>query len=739
MAERKRLPQSLEDSNLTKALFLRQNIAADLRRQRRSKPAVHHLDTLHPYSVHLSDCSASRPRIAEIVSESLFDLQLRRHLADSGCEQASTLSPLRNSGENNSLLDAVSLYMWGVRDSDLVLRTALYNTMDESSPAELNIAAHRTGRPGGSSDQRVASHAALGSEEWERIVRLVDPKSEGVAPMANSYLDIYLFVLANVIRRPIIVLGGNTKEVTPDTSESVQGPAGIYLPLLWDVEKCYHFPVVLGCVYPYSCFAPLVDFSAPGQETEILPLVTHTKNGPKDMSVHFLPECEETTKQICLQNYLQLTAVSVGKSTVPATRLKGNNLPENLNLVQDYFRLVNYVCGQLSQGAEGAQAGGREQGNRSTSPSFSITRDKCITEHCLYFASKLTWPFCHECSELSNCKDTPSMAPHPRHRAGKQETREYSSGSSFYGDRPSKVQLPAGPASAPSGHTPAPDPKSQQHRSNAGHLGQAAARLDALEPKTGACPHPRTEGGEAREARRPGAQKDPAAAGPVDLLCGRCIACKRETRTFNGLCFDCLQRKAQAAEPREARLAQALAPGWQGAGSRGQQPPGERCITPGCVYFGTEQHSGYCTVCYCSRGLPLPEPPGCEADRQQAPAGQPPQIASTLRNMPKCRAAGCGMLGNPSFDGFCEKCFLTHSRRAAQSRQTLALAKQEPLHERLQESACGEMREGPSGPSGKAQAAAALDRRPCRHRSCPNFGNSRCEGYCNHCYKKYQK
>lgn len=46
-------------------------------------------------------------------------------------------------GKNNSLLDAVSLYMWGVCDADSVLHAALYRTLAESSAAELRLAALR--------------------------------------------------------------------------------------------------------------------------------------------------------------------------------------------------------------------------------------------------------------------------------------------------------------------------------------------------------------------------------------------------------------------------------------------------------------------------------------------------------------------------------------------------------------------------------------------------------------------
>ncbi|XP_066573477.1 tumor necrosis factor alpha-induced protein 3 isoform X2 [Amia ocellicauda] len=688
MEERRQLPQSLEESNLAKGLFLRESIAEDITKPSNAMPAVLHLRTLHRYSVNLRDPRAARAAGRELLGRellgrALFDRSLLRQLEDCGwlnwCKHATTLAPLKNGGKGNSLLDAVSLYMWGVRDTDLVLRTALYNTMHQNSHADLHIAGHRWQSLGGHSGHYTACRMPMSNEEWKAIVKVADPRSEVEPPPIISNQDIYLFVLANIIRRPIIVLGGSTEEAIDASSNTPAGPAGIYLPLLWDSEKCYGFPVVLGCVYPFCCFTPLLSNSPSAPEIEALPLVIDTKHRVKELPVHFLPEPDQSTKQQSLRKYLHLSDVFFGDSSISVARLESRNLPENLNLVQDYFKLVNYVCAQLSHEMQGAQDICREQENQASSTCFSITKDKCATEHCLYFASKYTWPYCHECREASHGRALPPKPPSakPGHREGWKDTREYSSGSCFYGDRPAKVQLPAGPASAPSApFSPAHPPESrsqgsssQPQRTNPSQERKSTVHFDPCQPSGNVSPQ-RTEG----KAVRPVPLHDEPCEGTEALLCGRCIACKKETRTFNGLCFKCLQTE-ETSNPRE-EAEPSLSPKVQDTGSQSERQFMERCITPGCMYFGTFEHNGYCTLCYFNQDrAPASR---SQVRQQETPADPPPQISSILRKMPKCSAPGCNMLETPGFNSFCEKCFLTHNKGTLESELNSGLTRAEP-------------------------------------------------------------
>ncbi|KAJ8385563.1 hypothetical protein AAFF_G00185170 [Aldrovandia affinis] len=644
---------------------------------------------------------------------------LQRELEDSDslnwswCEPEGTLHAMKNAGQSNCLLDAISLYMWGVRDNDLVLRTALYNTMARSCPADLRLISH-------GADQR-----AVTSEDWGRAVKMADPKARATTSVDNPYQHIHLFLLANIIRRAIIVVGGSIagKEVAAGL-DSNPGPLGIYLPWLWERADCHPYPVVLGSMSPWQHFVPLVTAGSAQEQAEgaVLPLVRGTPQGLRELVLRFPPDQEEGSHQRYLRAYLKLRAIQLGQLTIYAARLKGHNLPEPLSLVQDYFRLANHACGQRDQEVSEPRESRREEWNgpplpppalptyppsssssSSSSPftAFSITGHKCATDRCLYFASKFTWPLCH------GCHGTQQHRPEGRGFS--------SSGDSFCRDTPPRVQPDPGPSSAPS----APSRPSFQ--------GDLVSKQWPGDP-------------EGRPTR--GSAVTAGGAEESDFLCGRCLTCKREMRTFNGLCFQCLQSRTgpppSPGPTSPVEMTRALG---------GEEKPceGERCLTPGCVYFGTPKQAGYCTFCYCNQNQTPPPAP--------TPTNTP--LSSTLRNLPRCSGHGCEMLGNPTFRGLCERCFLVHYRGTIEPQAPGALAgrqggdqlsgryhrpqaKPDPPGERAEKKDPMEMTESPTHSLGNAQASAKTDRpRPCQGRGCTNFGNSRCNGLCNSCYKNH--
>ncbi|XP_033878495.3 tumor necrosis factor alpha-induced protein 3-like isoform X1 [Acipenser ruthenus] len=765
MEVRNPLPQSLEDSNLTKALRLRERIAADITRRLSQRPSIHHLRSLHQHSVHLCGYKSSSARCRDLIKESLCDPRLLRRFEDSRglnwSKQVRRLFPLKNPGKNNSLLDAVSLYMWGVCDADSVLHAALYRTLAESSAAELRLAAPR--RAARYTSAHLPPDSGFCAEEWQNIVKTADPKAKAETSLINFYQDIYLHVLANIIRRPIIVIAGSSKESSSVSSDAVPNPAGVYLPLLWESDECCRFPVVLG--YSSHHFTPLVNVSNPGAEMDALPLVMPTAHGMVALPAPFLPDSEQRTKQQFLNKYLNITAVYLEGNvteTVFAARLQGNNLPEDLSLVQDYFKLVHHTCRQveLTMESERAQDVSRKQENHFSPSGLSITADNCLTSGCIYFCSKFTQPFCHKCFKDFQSKGPPPRSCHSHQESRRQDRKENSSDrTTFYGNAsPSEVKLPTGPASAPAASSNLSffnEVSVQNCRTpQPGNLTQAAVFSDPSQ----------------RLVRDTFTENEVSPQEPadsiLDFLGGRCIICKKETRTFNGLCFACLQIRAEASRPegpQPSSSLEGLHPSFSMHSEELQDPVslskdnGKLCITPGCQYFGTPQHFGRCTVCYiASQG----ETGQCGPEKGDAgvPSDQPPQVSSVLRNMPRCCVPGCSMLGNPRYNGCCEKCFILNQntglqrsgsnpsaahpgqRTASPNRQHYRPpAEHELLCENFMEKAVLGTRKEPIGPAGSDQSATANPEqaeRTCRASGCRNYGNSKCEGYCNECYHR---
>ncbi|XP_041089852.1 tumor necrosis factor alpha-induced protein 3-like isoform X1 [Polyodon spathula] len=493
---------------------------------------------------------------------------------------------------------------------------------------------------------------------------------------------------------------------------------------------------------------------------EALPLVVPTACGMEDLAVPFLPE--QRIKHQFLNKYLDITAVCLeGKAseTVFAARLQGNNLPEELNLVQDYFKLVHHACRQLElmMESERAQDVSRKQENRFSPSGLSITRDQCLTPGCLYFCSRFTQPFCHQCFKNFQSKDPPPRSCHSHQESRRQDWKENSDRTTFFGSAsPLEVKLPNGPASAPAASSNLSffNEISIQNRKTPrpGNLTQAAVFPD---------PSQRLVGDTFTENEV--SPQEPADS-ILDFLGGRCIICKKETRTFNGLCFTCLKIRAEASRPegpQPSSSLEGLHPSFGMHNEELQDPAflsknnGKLCITPGCQYFGTSQHFGCCTVCYiAAQGETGQRSP--EKVDAGVPSAQPPQISSVLRNMPRCCAPGCSMLGNPRYNGCCEKCFILNKNTGTQrpegnpstehpgqrttspNRQHYRpTAEHELLCENFMEKAFLGTRKEPIGPAGSDQSDAANPEqadRTCRASGCWNYGNSRCEGYCNECY-----
>lgn len=138
-----------------------------------------------------------------------------------------------------------------------------------------------------------------------KIVEMASPVSSSNGLQFDSLEDIHIFVLSNILRRPIIVIAGmctvvehftgitrstdcflhkcinmindqihfSTDQVLRSmksgSSFSPLNVGGIYLPLHWPPGECYKYPIVLG--YDSQHFAPLITIkdSGPGMSPDI--------------------------------------------------------------------------------------------------------------------------------------------------------------------------------------------------------------------------------------------------------------------------------------------------------------------------------------------------------------------------------------------------------------------------------------------------------------------------------------
>ena len=163
----------------------------------------------------------------------------------------SALLPMNVMGDGNCLLHACSVALWGIQDRLSTLRTALTQLMTQ----QREIFFDRWQQQEAANDLEDARTLGLteaiqrAAVEWEReFDDLIDRSSRDAAFLA----EIHIYVLAHVLRRPIIVFADSIQQDSPCRFR------GIYLPLEWMYMDmaCETAPLLLA--YDGLHFVPLV-------------------------------------------------------------------------------------------------------------------------------------------------------------------------------------------------------------------------------------------------------------------------------------------------------------------------------------------------------------------------------------------------------------------------------------------------------------------------------------------------
>jgi len=153
--------------------------------------------------------------------------------------------------------------------------------------------------------------------EWDKVVNAAAnqlQRNPHVAALSYEYLEeIHVFTLANVLRRPIIVLGIPFTYGKDGESIEQNNFIGIYLPLLSKPQKCCRMPIVIAFIVDH--FQPLLlrARSSLSSETsttrDAVPLVTADL---EPLRIHFLlPDEQECVANTLLQQYLHTCEVEL--------------------------------------------------------------------------------------------------------------------------------------------------------------------------------------------------------------------------------------------------------------------------------------------------------------------------------------------------------------------------------------------------------------------------------------------
>lgn len=283
----------------------------------------------HPHHPPLDLCDPSLQRLAE--REGAINV-------DPAC---TPFVVVRTFPDGNCLSHAASLGVWGVHDTDQELRRAVWSTMAEAQAAAAgsaeSAAASGEGGGGGEAGHEVyrrfeTSLLASGmpaecvASEWTKELEMFRSRGKvATNRRGHAFLsDVHCFVLANVLRRPLLVYGGATARMA--------GLVGVYLPLLWrDPACCSRVPT---CVFfhngHYSLLAMVRGDWGDGTNGTSPTLPLADRFGP--LPVRFLlPEERGNERQVLLRwlSCMPLTSGGGGTAATTAQNPSTSNAAES--------------------------------------------------------------------------------------------------------------------------------------------------------------------------------------------------------------------------------------------------------------------------------------------------------------------------------------------------------------------------------------------------------------------------
>ncbi|KAJ8315296.1 hypothetical protein KUTeg_007446 [Tegillarca granosa] len=390
------------------------------------------------YSICLPPLNAFPPEFKHWYNICVLDLDmkddLQRAKVINWCRTAKPLYPVKTTADGNCLLHAVSLALWGIEDDNQFLRRLVYIALaqDVSSCFQkrwlLQLRQFNQERPRGFNFQ---IDSMDWKREWESVINAAsDLQASGPGLQYTMLESIHLYVVANILKRPIIVLGDNKARTIHGQSIQENNLLGIYLPLEWshsDVSRC---PIIIG--YSFNHFTPLVsqENTPDGRAIDgeyVVPLILSDQT---QIPLKFLLANEEPLAHELLRQYLKIQTVPLTLEEsileVPAAKVEHLTIHDADNLVAShridceriYRQWVQTEFGQSSATSVTHPAAVKNEQvlpqavkARTESPNVfnqneAVVQDfqfwpnaKCITNGCEMFGSPVTANMCSKCFE----------------------------------------------------------------------------------------------------------------------------------------------------------------------------------------------------------------------------------------------------------------------------------------------------------------------------------------------------
>uniref|UniRef100_A0A0N4ZIC7 ubiquitinyl hydrolase 1 n=1 Tax=Parastrongyloides trichosuri TaxID=131310 RepID=A0A0N4ZIC7_PARTI len=277
------------------------------------------------YAFILPNLDSFIPEFKLFLEKEMIELSVLRRLESSGhlnwwCTMDATKSqklfPLSTTGDGNCLMHAISLGIWGVHDSQLALRNAVWNLLTNNKKKENLKRRWRWSEEKNNKQSGLIFSEEEWEREWNEILEIASCKtkrskddgkckvsdslesidkdsvssSNTIPPLSDDIIyesleTIHVYALANVLRRPIIVVADTILRNAAGEELSPINFGGIYLPLEWPASMCHRSPLVL--CYDSSHFSPLVAMKQATSVNTCLQAIPITDKNRNLLPVHF--------------------------------------------------------------------------------------------------------------------------------------------------------------------------------------------------------------------------------------------------------------------------------------------------------------------------------------------------------------------------------------------------------------------------------------------------------------------
>uniref|UniRef100_A0A8C6U2Y1 ubiquitinyl hydrolase 1 n=1 Tax=Neogobius melanostomus TaxID=47308 RepID=A0A8C6U2Y1_9GOBI len=347
---------------------IRREVAASLH-QRKGDFTCYFLTDLVTFTLP-ADIEDLPPAVQEKLFDEVLDRDVQKELEEEapiinwslelGTRLDSRLYALWNRTAGDCLLDSVLQATWGIYDKDSVLRKTLHDSLHDCSHWFYS----RWKEWESWYSQSFGLHFSLREEQWQEDWAFI----LSLASQPGSSLEqTHIFVLAHILRRPIIVYGVKYYKSFRGETLGYTRFQGVYLPLLWEQSFCWKSPIALG--YTRGHFSALVAMENDGFDNRgaganlntdddvtvtFLPLVDSER---KLLHIHFLSAQEmgnEEQQEKLLREWLDCCVTEGGVLVALQKSSRRRNHPLVTQMVEkwlDGYRQIR-PCASLSDGEE---------------------------------------------------------------------------------------------------------------------------------------------------------------------------------------------------------------------------------------------------------------------------------------------------------------------------------------------------------------------------------------------------